>query len=155
MSVGEPQTRVGSEDTSEGRTRARDPANERYRDVAAFVDNLDARQRGIVAALRATITNAWPQLHEHVKWNSPTYTLDAADLMTINAQNRQRQVQLILHRGAERPEDRGKPALLTEDEGLVRWLSDIRGVITFPDADSVARNDAALRRVIERWIELT
>lgn len=108
----------------------------------------------IVEALRASIKNAWPQLNEHVKWNSPTYTLDAADLMTINVQNRQRQVQLILHRGTQRTEDRSKPALLTEDEGLVRWLSDIRGVITFPDADSLARNDAALRRVIERWIGL-
>jgi hypothetical protein len=45
-----------------------------------------------------------------VKWNSPTYTFDAADLMTINVQNRHRQVQLILHRGAERPEDRSRPA---------------------------------------------
>lgn len=154
MSDSEPPTRIGSEATSGGRTKARGPAKTRYRDVAAFIDDLDARQRRIVEALRASIKNAGPQLHEHVKWNSPTYTLDAADLMTINVQNRQRQVQLILHRGAERPEDRSRPALLTEDEGIVRWLSDIRGVITFPDADSVARNDAALRRVIERWIDL-
>lgn len=154
MSDGEPRTRIVSEATSGGRTRARGPAKARYRDVAAFVDDLDARQRGIIQALRASIKNAWPQLHEHVKWNSPTYTLGAADLMTINVNNRQRQVQLILHRGAERPEDRSRPALLTEDEGLVRWLSDIRGVITFPDAASVTRNNAALRRIIERWIDL-
>lgn len=154
MSDSGPRTRIGSEATSGGQTRTRGPAKPRYRDVAAFVDDLDARQRGIIQALRASIKNAWPQLHEHVKWNSPTYTLDAADLMTINVNNRQRQVQLILHRGAERPEDRSRPALLTEDEGLVRWLSDIRGVITFPDAASVKRNDAALRRIIERWIDL-
>lgn len=154
MSDSEARTRTGSDATSGVRTRARGPAKARYRDVAAFLDDLDARQRGIVEALRARIKDVGPQLHEHVKWNSPTYTLDAVDLMTVNVQNRQRQVQLILHRGAQRPEDRSRPAILTEDEGLVRWLSDIRGVITFPDADTVAREDAALRRVLERWMHL-
>jgi hypothetical protein len=125
-----------------------------FRDVAAFLDDLDPARREVVDALRDTIRTGQPELREQLKWNSQTYTSGEVDLITINVQNRQRQVQLVLHRGASRPEDRSRGPLLEDDEGLVRWLSDIRGVIVFADPGSVLGNEAALRRVIRRWVAL-
>ena len=125
-----------------------------FRDVAAFLDALDPARREVVEALREIISDGRPELREHVKWNSPTYTAGDVDLLTINVQNRQHQVQLVLHRGASRPEDRSRPPLISDDEGLVRWLSDIRGLIVLPDLAAVSRDAAALDRVVGRWIEL-
>lgn len=126
----------------------------RFDNIEAFLDDLDPDRRRVVEALRETLTAGQPQLREHVKWNSPTYTAGDVDLLTINVQNRQRQVQLILHRGTGQPEDRSQPPRLSEDEGLVRWISDIRGVIPFPDLADLRRHQAALGRVVQRWVAL-
>ena len=133
---------------------ARGPAPATSTDVHAFLNALDPARRDVVEALRATISRGRPQLREQLKWNSPTYTTAEVDLLTINVRNKQGQVQLVLHRGAGRPEDRSRPPLLSDDEGLVRWLSDIRGVIPFEDRASVARDAARLGRVLDRWIDL-
>lgn len=125
----------------------------KFASVQAFLDGLDPVRRELVEALRASLMAVRPQLREQVKWNSPTYTAGDVDLFTINVQNRQRQVQLILHRGAGQPEDRSRAPRLSEDEGLVRWISDIRGVIAFPDLDGLKRDEEALSRVVARWIE--
>lgn len=125
-----------------------------FRDVVAFMDALDPARREVVEALRATILDSRPALRELLKWNSPSYTSGEVDLLTINVTNRQRQVQLVVHLGTTRVEDRSRPPLLSEDEGLVRWLSDVRGVIPFPDLATVRRDRAALGRVVERWTDL-
>ncbi|MER7070544.1 DUF1801 domain-containing protein [Terrabacter sp. NPDC000476] len=126
----------------------------RFHDVAAFLDALDPPRREVVDALCATIRDAQPGLDELIKWNSPSYAWGELDLFTVNVQNRQQQVQLVLHLGTARAEQRGRPPVLGDDEGLVRWLSDIRGVILFPDLTFLRQNQAALERVLERWTAL-
>lgn len=125
-----------------------------FASVAAFLDDLDPSQREIVEALSDMVQRNRPQLDEQVKWNSPTYTCAGVDLMTINVRNRQGQVQLVLHRGTQRKEDRSRPPVLTDDEGIVTWVSDIRGLVRFPDRDSLLHREAALQRVIDRWLDL-
>ena len=61
--------------------------------------------------LRALVREAAPELTEIVKWNSPDYTLDGVDRLTINAAGRG-PVRLILHFGTERAESKDTPPIV-------------------------------------------
>lgn len=126
-----------------------------YDTVAAFLDDLDPPRREVVEMLRAAILRDRPQLAEHIKWNSPSYVLDGVDRLTINVKNRQGTVQLVLHMGSTRREDKGRPPILAEDARLVTWQSDIRGVVTFQDRGDLVTKQAALNGVVTRWLKLT
>lgn len=44
--------------------------------------------------------------------------------------------------------------MLTRDEGLVQWQSDIRGIIAFADAADLAAKADAVTRVIREWLAI-
>jgi len=123
-------------------------------DVADFLDDLEPGKREVVELLRGIITDAHPGLVEHIKWNAPSYVLDGEDRITFNLRNKANRVQLILHMGATRKEDKKAGPLLADDEGLVDWQSDIRGLIGFADRAEVEDQRAAIGRVVARWLEL-
>lgn len=120
--------------------------------VDDFLDALEPQQRAQVADLRRVILAAAPQLIEHIKWNSPSYIHEGIDRLTINVRNRENAVQLILHMDTARPEDRTAQPVLTDGTGLVRWLSDIRGVITLQPEAPVVAWEADLSAVVRRWV---
>lgn len=116
--------------------------------------DLDPAQRAIVEPLRALVLGSHPRLTEHVKWNSPSYVLHGEDRITVNVRNKAGRVQLVLHMGATRTEDKSAPPVLADDEGLVSWRSDTRGLIGFNDLAALERDAAAIGRVVARWLAL-
>lgn len=52
------------------------------------------------------------------------------------------------------PERRGAAPVLTRDEGLVQWQSDIRGIIAFADAADLGAKADAVTRVIREWLAI-
>lgn len=105
--------------------------------VDEFLELLDPPQRTQVKDLRRLTLSVAPQLVEHIKWNSPSYVQDGIDRLTINARNKDHVVQLILHMDTARAENRHAPAVMTDQSGLVRWLSDIRGVVQLAPTERV------------------
>jgi len=95
-----------------------------------------------VETLRQLVLDADPRLVEIVKWNSPSFTLDGEDVLTINARP-DRPVLLILHRGTALKEH--KSAAPASDE-LLTWHSDIRASLR-ADADP-----AAITAAIRAWL---
>lgn len=81
-----------------------------------------------------------PDLVESIKWNSPNWSLDGTDLLTVNA-GPKGPVRLILHRGAVTPERKGVASSFAGDpDGLLTWHSDIRAsLIPGPGAAAVIR----------------
>lgn len=126
---------------------------DKVRSVDDFLEMLEPPQRAQVVDLRRIILTTAPQLIEHIKWNSPSYVQDGIDRLTINARNKENAVQLILHMDTARAENRKAPPAMTDETGLVRWVSDIRGVIPLAADDAVddIRND--LTSVIRRWLD--
>lgn len=126
---------------------------DKVRSVDDFLEMLEPPQRAQVVDLRRIIMSTAPQLIEHIKWNSPSYVQNGIDRITINARNKENAVQLILHMDAARAENRKAPPAMTDETGLVRWISDIRGVIPLAADDAVddIRND--LTSVIRRWLD--
>ena len=61
-------------------------------------------------------------------------------------------MQLILHLGARRPEDRQAAPVM--QGRLVRWLSDIRGVLVVPDEETLLEDRDEYLDVLRRWLQV-
>jgi hypothetical protein len=125
---------------------------ERFATVDDFLAAQPPEQRAAVESLRTLVHEAEPRLTEIVKWNSPDYTLDGVDRLTINAVGT-RPVRLILHFGTERAEDKGAAPTFTGDpEGLLTWHSDIRASLVMPTGAELAEKRDAIIAVIRAWL---
>ena len=124
---------------------------EKYRTVDEFLAAQEPARREQVEDLRELVREADPRLVEVVKWNSPSYTLDGVDRLTVNAAGRG-PVRLILHLGTARAERAGAPSSFDGDpRGLLTWHSDIRASLTAPPGgDPGAR--AAVVDVVRAWL---
>lgn len=122
--------------------------------VADLVNGLDDQTREQVQLLRDIIGSLDTDLTEHIKWNAPSYVFDGEERITMNLRNKQGLVKLVLHMGATRPENRKGTPVLLDDAGIVEWASDIRGLITFVDADDIRAKQSALRRVLSGWLAI-
>jgi hypothetical protein len=76
------------------------------------------------------------------------------DRITMNVRNKAGAVQLILHFDTARPEVRNAPPVMVDETGLVRWLSDIRGVITVPPGTAVGALEPGLSSALEGWLRI-
>lgn len=103
-----------------------------------------------IEAIRAAILAAEPALAEQVKWNAPSFSIDGHDRITFRLHPGDR-VQLIFHRGARTLHD---PANLTniDPDGVARWVTDDRGIVTFRDASDVAARLPDVVALVSRWI---
>jgi len=125
---------------------------ERFATVDEFLAAQAPEQRAAVESLRALVLEAEPGLTEIVKWNSPDYTLDGVDRLTINAVGA-RPVRLILHFGTRRAEDKAAaPTFSGDPDGLLTWHSDIRASLVMPPAAELASRRDAIVRVIRAWL---
>ncbi|MDQ0643109.1 DUF1801 domain-containing protein [Microbacterium murale] len=125
---------------------------ERFATVDDFLASLQPQRRADVDSMRALVQHAEPELTEIVKWNSPDYTLDGVDRLTINAAGRG-PVRLILHFGTDRAEDKAAaPTFGGDPDGLLTWHSDIRASLALPnDADLAGARDPIIS-VIRAWL---
>ena len=124
----------------------------RYRTVDEFLAAQPPDRREQVDVLRALVREAAPELTEIVKWNSPDYTLDGVDRLTINAAGRG-PVRLILHFGTERAESKDTAPSFTDDPaGLLTWHSDIRASLELPPAGELEAKRQPIVAVIRAWL---
>jgi hypothetical protein len=119
-----------------------------------FLDQFIDERKPIVEALLNTIEEECPNLSKTIKWNSPTFSFEGKDRMTVMLHKRDR-VGLILHTGAKPKEDKKAPHLYNDDTELLEWNSNIRATITFYSlSDFISKNDR-FKHAIYRWIEET
>ena len=127
-------------------------AADRYRSVDEYVAAQPTPRREQVEALRTIVREAAPELTEIVKWNSPDYTLDGVDRLTVNAAGRG-PVRLILHFGTARAETKGAAPMFTDDPtGLLTWHSDIRASLELPPASELEAQRSSITAVIRAWL---
>ncbi|MFF2493564.1 DUF1801 domain-containing protein [Agromyces sp. NPDC058064] len=127
---------------------------ERYRTVDEFLAAQAPERRAEVEVLRELVHEAEPRLVEIVKWNSPDYTLEGVDRLTINAAGRG-PVRLILHFGVARAEDRSAaPSFSGDPSGLLTWHSNIRASLPAPGGASGADDETRARiiAVVRAWL---
>jgi hypothetical protein len=120
--------------------------------VAEFLAALNPEQRAEVEELREIVRSAHPELVESIKWNSPNWSLDGTDLLTVNVP-RAGSVRLILHRGATTTEEKdAAPSFTGDPSGMLRWHSDIRASLSMPAPDALDGARAGMIAVIRAWV---
>jgi hypothetical protein len=108
-----------------------------YTTVAEFVADLDPAKKEQVELLRSIITTAHAELTEH-----------------INLVNKEGVVNLVLHMGGTRKEDKKGQPVLTDDKGLVDWRSDVRGLMTFSSVADIQAKKADIASIVSRWLAI-
>jgi hypothetical protein len=126
----------------------------KYKTLEEFFNDLNNNKRLQVDTLRDLILKTEPQLEEHIKWNAPSYVLDGEDRITFNLMNKQEVVKLVLHMGATRKENKKGAPIMQDDSGLIKWSSDIRGMITFTTAEDINSNLILLKKIIKDWLSI-
>jgi hypothetical protein len=125
---------------------------ERFATVDEFLTAQQPERRADVESLRALVHEAEPSLTEIVKWNSPDYTLDGVDRLTVNTAGKG-PVRLILHFGTERAEDKSAaPTFAGDPDGLLTWHSDIRASLALPEESKLTEQRDAIIAVIRAWL---
>lgn len=127
---------------------------QKYKTIEAFIDDLDEGKRVQVETLRGLILSVEPKLEEHIKWNAPSYTYKGEDRITFNLLNKEGTVNLVLHMGALRKEDKKAAPILSDTTGMIVWSSDIRGMIRFDSLEDIRSKSEQLRTIIQQWLAI-
>lgn len=124
----------------------------KYKTLDDFFTDQEQTKLDQVMLARKIILTAEPKLEENLKWNGPNYVYDGVDRITFNLMNREQKVKLLIHMGAKRKENKtGKP-VLSEDNGIVDWQSDIRGIVSFDSIEDIVSKKEALIKLIQAWL---
>lgn len=126
---------------------------EKYTTIDEFIRALDEEQRDQVTLLRTVIRNAYPELTEHIKWNSLSYMLNESDRITFSVRPKL-PIAIVLHMGTTRPENKKSKPVMDDSSGLIEWKSDIRGVISFTDLDDIKAKKSQFIRTVGNWLTI-
>lgn len=119
-------------------------------EVTKFLDEINHPHRNLIDELRNFILEN-NNLIENIKWNSPNYIFLNKDIITMKLFP-QKQVQIILHRGAkvkEQPKERP----LKNEYDIIDWKANDRAVITFYNLEELNEKMDMFKDVIKNWIE--
>jgi hypothetical protein len=124
-----------------------------HEEVSSLLDDNLHPLRKEIDALRTIILGADKSIVEDVKWNAPSFrTTDW--FATLNGPKHVKEPMIILHTGAKARglvlKDR-----IPDPQGLIKWLGNDRGQITFADAADIRKKKDALRAIVSAWIKLT
>ena len=104
----------------------------------------------MIETLRAAVLAADPGISENVKWNSPNFSFDGEDRVTLRV-NPKGGVQVILHRGAKvRPD--AAAFVFDDPTGLLTWPGPDRAILPVADDESARAVAPELTRLVARWI---
>lgn len=120
--------------------------------LQAWLANCRHPLRAELDALRTIVVAAEPRLVEGVKWNAPSYAFAGDDRLTFNLSAKDR-VRLIFHCGVKKRAATGRVPV--DDQGLLEWAADDRGIATFRSADEVAAAKKALTQLVRGWLAAT
>lgn len=125
----------------------------KYKSVSEFLDELNEDKKVQVQELRTVINNSEMNLEEIIKWNAPSYVVNGEDRITFNI-NKEGLVELILHMGATRKENKNGEPIMKDDTGFIEWNSDIRGMIVFQNIEDVRAKKEIVAEIIKRWLAI-
>lgn len=120
--------------------------------VQTFLTQMTHPKQDILLALRDIIRAANPNLHEHIKWNAPSYQAGGDDRITFNL-SKPEAIQIVLHRGATAKDTRTGNRLINDDSALLHWATDQRAVLRFENLDQVNAHRDWLALLIPEWIQ--
>src|SRR3954466_10184575 len=101
-----------------------------------------------VGVLREAILAADARIDENVKWNSPNFTFEGVDRLTLRV-NPKGGVQLILHRGAKKDDS---PLSVDDPTGSLEWRGHDRAILSVTDTEEALRLAPLVTELVQRWL---
>lgn len=121
--------------------------------VTELLDKLDHPLREEIEKLRLIILESVRDLTENIKWNSPNYSFEGQDRITMRIQHAN-QIQLIFHRGAKK-QDQPEKRLLEVKTKLLIWKENDRAIMSYKNPTEIENQKSELTEIIKKWIEAT
>lgn len=120
--------------------------------IDRYLTTLEPGLSSQVERLQEIVLAARPELNERIKWNAPSFGPGDEDRVTFRLLPKGG-LQLIFHRGVKpKPVD----GFTFDDEtGLLTWPARDRAVLSIRDADDLKAKEAAIVKLVARWIEAT
>ena len=125
----------------------------KYTTLDAFLNDLTPAQSQIVDAIRKLILSLNTDLNEEIKWNAPSYIYKGEHRITFNMHYEDR-VTLVLHMGATRKEDKKATPIMNDASGLIEWISDIRGTLSFKSIEDFESKKESTADVLTNWLAI-
>jgi len=119
-------------------------------EVAAFMQALDHPLKREIESVRRTILSVSPKIGEGIKWKAPSFR--TSDYFATIHLRSTASLQVILHFGAK-VKDGTKKVKITDPSKLLKWLATDRGLVTLGRGNVFDSNRAALRKIVDEWIE--
>ena len=123
-----------------------------YTTVPEFLEDLDIGKRRQVEALRKIILDC-VSVTEHIKWNSPSYVYKDEDRITFNVHGND--IKILIHMGATRKEDKQATPIMNDETDLIKWSSNIRGIVAFKDIDDIAAKKSDFENILHNWLKIS
>jgi hypothetical protein len=121
-------------------------------DVQTFLDQTTHPKREILLALRDVIRSTDPTLHEHIKWNAPSYQAGGDDRITLNL-SKPDAVKIVLHQGATAKDTKTGHRLIDDPSTHLIWATDQRASLQFESMDQVTAQRDWLAGLLRKWID--
>ncbi|HET9450904.1 MAG TPA: DUF1801 domain-containing protein, partial [Aggregicoccus sp.] len=121
-------------------------------DVEQFLKALQHPLKPQLQSLRRAILACSADISEHIKWKAPSFCVAGDDRVTFRLHPKGH-LQLVFHRGARVKDAKG--FRFEDDSGLLEWAAADRGVLTLRDAQDVEAKQAAVVRLVQRWMAAT
>jgi hypothetical protein len=122
--------------------------------VVGFLRDLDHPLKKEIEAVRRLILGASTEIHEGIKWNSPSFrTTDYFATLNLRGVGNDARVWLILHTGAK-AKGLTLQGAIADPAGLLKWLAKDRALVTFADAKEVKAKQKSLKGVEREWIKV-
>lgn len=119
--------------------------------VEDFLNRLEHPLKAAIQALRVVILEADPRIKEEIKWNAPSFFVQA-HFATFKLRPLET-VQVVLHTGVKVKDN---PKLeITDDAGLLKWVTKDRCLVTFSSLDHINRYRASFKTILKEWLEQT
>ncbi|MFS0644699.1 DUF1801 domain-containing protein [Siminovitchia sp. 179-K 8D1 HS] len=122
--------------------------------VAKFMNSLDHPFKEEIAEVRKIILGTNSRITEKIKWNAPSFCVDDDDRITFNLHGKGF-FRLVFHCGTKVKNTANKEPLFVDNTGLLEWATGDRAIAKFIDMNDVKSKENDLRKVINKWIDMT
>lgn len=119
-------------------------------DVDAFVAALKHPLASDIDAVRRIVLGVDPSITEGVKWSSPSFRTTEW-FATLGVRSRDT-MQLVFHCGPKAKDGATAVTGVPDPEGLIRWLSTNRCLVTLGKGAEITRHRKAFEAIVRAWI---
>ena len=120
--------------------------------IGKWINSLNHPQESSINWVRKMIIKTTPAIEENIKWNSPNFSVNGLDRITLRIQPIQH-FQIILHLGAKKSTE-NLTSELTVKSSLIEWKTKDRGIITLSGRNDLNLIETELRMIVSTWLNL-